>query len=56
MTIQQSQRILRDGGLIVSHVGSGVYVREQADQAVGLRPHIEKALSSATQSVSTSPA
>jgi hypothetical protein len=29
--------------LIVSRVGSGVYVREQADQAVGLRPHIEKA-------------
>jgi DNA-binding transcriptional regulator YhcF (GntR family) len=43
MTIQQSLRILRDEGLIVSRVGSGVYVREQADQAVGLRPHIEKA-------------
>lgn len=43
MTIQQSLRVLRDEGLIVSRVGSGVYVREQADQAVGLRPHIEKA-------------
>jgi DNA-binding transcriptional regulator YhcF (GntR family) len=43
MTIQQALRILRDEGLIVSRVGSGVYVREQADQAVGLRPHIEKA-------------
>ncbi|WUJ56404.1 winged helix-turn-helix domain-containing protein [Kribbella sp. NBC_00382] len=43
MTIQQSLRILRDEGLIVSRVGSGVYVREQADQPVGLRPHIEKA-------------
>ncbi|MFD3405376.1 GntR family transcriptional regulator [Kribbella sp. NPDC058693] len=43
MTIQQALRVLRDEGLIVSRVGSGVYVREQADQAVGLRPHIEKA-------------
>jgi hypothetical protein len=30
-------------GLIVSRVGSGVYVRDRADQAVGLRPHIEQA-------------
>jgi DNA-binding transcriptional regulator YhcF (GntR family) len=43
MTIQQALRILRDEGLTVSRAGSGVYVREQADQAVGLRPHIEKA-------------
>ncbi|MDX2974241.1 GntR family transcriptional regulator [Kribbella solani] len=43
MTIQQALRILRDEGLIVSRVGSGVYVREQADQTVGLRPRVEKA-------------
>ncbi|TCC11268.1 GntR family transcriptional regulator [Kribbella soli] len=43
MTIQQALKVLRDEGLIVSRVGSGVYVRDRADQAVGLRPHIEKA-------------
>jgi DNA-binding transcriptional regulator YhcF (GntR family) len=43
MTIQQALRLLRDEGLIVSRVGSGVYVRDRADQAVGLRPHIEQA-------------
>lgn len=43
MTIQQALKVLRDEGLIVSRVGSGVYVRDRADQAVGLRPHIEQA-------------
>ena len=43
MTIQQALKLLRDEGLIVSRVGSGVYVRDRADQAVGLRPHIEHA-------------
>ncbi len=43
MTIQQSLRFLGDEGLIVSRVCSGVYVREQADHAVGLPPHIKKA-------------
>jgi DNA-binding transcriptional regulator YhcF (GntR family) len=42
MTIQQALKLLRDEGLIVSRVGSGVYVRDRADQAVGLRPHIEQ--------------
>ncbi|MET7282357.1 GntR family transcriptional regulator [Kribbella sp. NPDC005582] len=43
MTIQQALRLLRDEGLIVSRAGSGVYVRDRADQAVGLRPSIESA-------------
>jgi hypothetical protein len=43
MTVQQALKLLRDEGLIVSRVGSGVYVRDRADQAVGLRPHIEQA-------------
>ncbi|MEV4266644.1 GntR family transcriptional regulator [Kribbella sp. NPDC049584] len=43
MTIQQALRLLRDEGLIVSRAGSGVYVRDRADQAVGLRPSIERA-------------
>src|SRR3954447_10831750 len=43
MTIQQALKLLRDEGLIVSRVGSGVYVRDRADQAVGLRPHVEQA-------------
>jgi DNA-binding transcriptional regulator YhcF (GntR family) len=43
MTIQQALRLLRDEGLIVSRAGSGVYVRDRADQAVGLRPTIEHA-------------
>lgn len=41
MTIQQSLRILRDEGLIVSRQGSGVFVRERTERPVGLRPHIE---------------
>jgi len=43
MTIQQSLRILRDEGLIVSRQGSGVFVRERTQKPVGLRPHIESA-------------
>ncbi len=43
MTIQQSLRVLRDEGLIVSRPGSGVYVRERTEKPVGLRPHIEAA-------------
>jgi DNA-binding GntR family transcriptional regulator len=43
MTVQQALKLLRDEGLIVSRIGSGVYVRDRADQAVGLRPHIEQA-------------
>jgi len=43
MTVQQSLRILRDEGLIVSRQGSGVFVRERTEKPVGLRPHIESA-------------
>jgi DNA-binding transcriptional regulator YhcF (GntR family) len=43
MTVQQSLRILRDEGLIVSRQGSGVFVRERTEKPVGLRPHIETA-------------
>lgn len=43
MTVQQSLRILRDEGLIVSRQGSGVFVRERTEKPVGLRPHIEAA-------------
>jgi hypothetical protein len=43
MTVQQSLRILRDEGLIVSRQGSGVYVRERTERPVGLRPHVEAA-------------
>ena len=43
MTVQQSLRILRDEGLIVSRQGSGVYVRERTERPVGLRPHVESA-------------
>lgn len=43
MTVQQSLRILRDEGLIVSRQGSGVFVRERTERPVGLRPHVEAA-------------
>lgn len=43
MTVQQSLRILREEGLIVSRQGSGVFVRERTERPVGLRPHIEAA-------------
>lgn len=43
MTVQQSLRILRDEGLIVSRQGSGVYVRGRTERPVGLRPHVEAA-------------
>jgi len=43
MTAQQAIRVLRDEGLVVSRQGSGVYVRERTERAVGLRPHIERA-------------
>jgi DNA-binding transcriptional regulator YhcF (GntR family) len=43
MTVQQAVRVLRDEGLVVSRQGSGVYVRERTERAVGLRPHIERA-------------
>lgn len=43
MTVQQSLRILRDEGLIVSRQGSGVYVKERTERPVGLRPHVEAA-------------
>lgn len=43
MTIQQSLRILRDEGLIVSRQGSGVFVRERTERPIGLRPHVEAA-------------
>jgi DNA-binding transcriptional regulator YhcF (GntR family) len=43
MTIQQSLRILRDEGLIVSRQGSGVFVKERTERPVGLRPHVEAA-------------
>lgn len=54
MTVQQALKLLRDEGPIVSRVGSGVYVRDRAGQAVGLRPHIEQP-SSGPASPSTSP-
>jgi len=43
MTVQQSLRILREEGLIVSRQGSGVFVRERTERPVGLRPHVEAA-------------
>jgi hypothetical protein len=43
MTVQQSLRLLRDEGLIVSRQGSGVFVRERTEHPVGLRPHVEAA-------------
>ncbi|MGL5857876.1 MAG: GntR family transcriptional regulator [Angustibacter sp.] len=43
MTVQQSLRILREEGLIVSRQGSGVFVRERTERPVGLRPHLEAA-------------
>lgn len=43
MTTRQLLQGLRSEGLIVSHGGSYAYVGEQANQAEGLRPHIEKA-------------
>lgn len=43
MTVQQSLRILRDEGLIVSRQGSGVFVKERTERPVGLRPHVEAA-------------
>jgi DNA-binding transcriptional regulator YhcF (GntR family) len=43
MTVQQSLRILRDEGLIVSRQGSGVFVRERTERPIGLRPHVEQA-------------
>lgn len=42
-TVQQSLRVLRDEGLIVSRQGAGVFVREKTARPVGLRPHIEQA-------------
>ncbi|ONI68261.1 hypothetical protein BWI15_35165 [Kribbella sp. ALI-6-A] len=44
MTVQQALKLLRDVGLIVSWVGSGVHVPGRADQATGLRPLIEQAI------------
>ena len=51
MTIQQSIRLLRDEGLIVSRQGSGVFVRERTERPVGLRPHLERAFEQAEVSV-----
>ncbi|MCH9669646.1 MAG: winged helix-turn-helix domain-containing protein [Actinomycetia bacterium] len=43
MTVLQALRGLREEGLVVSRVGSGVYVRERIEKPVGLRPHVERA-------------
>jgi DNA-binding transcriptional regulator YhcF (GntR family) len=43
MTIQQAVRILRDEGLITSRAGSGVFVRENPQQPVGLGSQLERA-------------
>lgn len=43
MTVQAALRVLREEGLVVSRVGSGVYVREHIENPAGLRPHIERA-------------
>jgi DNA-binding transcriptional regulator YhcF (GntR family) len=45
LTLQQSLRILRDEGLIVSRQGSGVFVRERAERPVGLQSHLDVAFS-----------
>lgn len=43
-TAQNALAMLREEGLVVSRVGSGVYVRERSDnQPVGLQAHIERA-------------
>jgi len=44
-TAQKAVDALKDEGLVVSRHGSGVYVRERTERAVGLRPHIERAFS-----------
>lgn len=51
MTVQQAFKVLRDEGLIVSRQGSGVFVRERTERAVGLRPHIERAFDRAEVSI-----
>jgi DNA-binding transcriptional regulator YhcF (GntR family) len=43
MTVLQAERLLKDEGLIVSRQGTGVFVRERTERAIGLRPHIERA-------------
>jgi DNA-binding transcriptional regulator YhcF (GntR family) len=43
MTVQQSLRVLREEGLIVSRQGSGVFVRERTERPVGLRPRVDAA-------------
>lgn len=42
-TAQKAVDALKDEGLVVARHGSGVYVRERTERAVGLRPHIERA-------------
>lgn len=42
MTVQKAIAILRDEGLVVSRQGKGMFVRQQTQRAVGLRPHIEQ--------------
>ena len=51
MTVQQAIRLLRDEGLVVSRQGSGVFVRERTERAVGLRPHIERAFENSTVTI-----
>ena len=46
MTIQQSLRVLRGEGLIISRQGSGVFVRAREERATQLRPHIQSAFAS----------
>ncbi|WP_460701423.1 GntR family transcriptional regulator [Myceligenerans halotolerans] len=42
-TVQQSLRLLKDEGLVMSRQGSGMFARERPVKAVGLQPHLEAA-------------
>lgn len=45
-TVQQAIRLLRDDGLVVSHQGKGVFVRQRTARPVGIRPVVERAFQS----------
>jgi DNA-binding transcriptional regulator YhcF (GntR family) len=46
MTVQKAVGALRDDGLVVTKQGKGSFVRQRADRAVGLRPHVEQMFAS----------
>lgn len=50
-TVQNAIKVLRDEGLVVSRQGSGVFVRERADQTASLRPHVDQAFEAPAVSI-----